>query len=180
MPLEPIAIAVNWSPRTRWRADELLTRCGLHAARSQGFRTGCLSIAVVGDRRMSRLHWDFSRVPGTTDVLTFDLGSDLKRRQIDGEIAVCLPEARRVVARARALNASSAHPPADRRQSLNERVAAELALYVVHGVLHLAGHDDHEARRFARMHREEARILGELGLAGAYVRVQDFGNKRAK
>jgi probable rRNA maturation factor len=38
-------------------------------------------------------------------------------------------------------------------------LAAELDLLVVHGLLHLAGYDDHEPRRARRMHARAREIL---------------------
>ena len=45
---------------------------------------------------------------------------------------------------------------------------AELALYLVHGLLHLAGYDDRDAAAFRRMHRREDEILATLGLGGVF------------
>lgn len=92
---------------------------------------------------MARLHADHSGDPTPTDVLTFDLGCDSRRGHIDGEIIVC---------------ADVAYAAARRRGAL-----AELVLYVVHGVLHLAGHDDHADAAYRRMHRREDEILTALG-----------------
>ena len=74
-----------------------------------------------------------------TDVLTFDFG---KNQQ--GEIIIC-PR----VARAQAL----AH------QTSTEN---EIILYVIHGILHLAGFDDHKPKDILRMRRMEKKLLGEL------------------
>jgi probable rRNA maturation factor len=41
-------------------------------------------------------------------------------------------------------------------------------LYVVHGTLHLLGHDDHGALERARMRRAERRVLAALGLPHVY------------
>jgi probable rRNA maturation factor len=47
---------------------------------------------------------------------------------------------------------------------------AEAQLLVVHGVLHLLGHDHTVAADKARMWAAQAEILGELGLGGINVR----------
>ncbi|MEE8170468.1 MAG: rRNA maturation RNase YbeY, partial [Phycisphaerae bacterium] len=44
----------------------------------------------------------------------------------------------------------------------------EALLYVVHGVLHLLGHDDAAVRRRAAMHRLEDDILIRLGVGPVY------------
>lgn len=110
---------------------------------------------------MTRLHAEYSGDPTPTDVLTFDLGCDRRNGRIDGEIVVCAD-----VALAAARRRST--QPAERRPTkvpeVPRRAAlAELVLYVVHGVLHLAGHDDHADAAYRRMHRREDEILTSLG-----------------
>ncbi len=135
-------------------AGKLLARAALHVAQAEGFTHGELSVAVVGTRRMSRLHEQYMGQRGATDVLTFDLGTDRKRGVLDGEIVVCAEVARRVV-RARGVPG---------RPAAARNVQTELALYVVHGVLHLAGYDDHSPRGFIAMHAREDTLLSELGI----------------
>jgi probable rRNA maturation factor len=43
-------------------------------------------------------------------------------------------------------------------------VQAELALYIIHGLLHLCGHDDHEPDDAAQMRERERHYLSQLGL----------------
>jgi probable rRNA maturation factor len=43
-------------------------------------------------------------------------------------------------------------------------VEAELALYVIHGLLHLCGYDDHDEAEAARMRQRERHYLALLGL----------------
>jgi hypothetical protein len=52
-----------------------------------------------------------------------------------------------------------------RREAAAHRVepAAELMLYVVHGVLHLLGHDDHALADARRMHARAVSILDGIG-----------------
>ncbi|MBI5865624.1 MAG: rRNA maturation RNase YbeY [Planctomycetes bacterium] len=122
----------------------LLRRATAHALQCEDFRHGELSIVVVGARRMAALHKRTLNIAGATDVLTFDYGSDRRRGIVLGEIVVC-----------RDVAASNAR---------THGVAAELALYVVHGVLHLAGHDDRARADFVRMHRRENKLLAAIGL----------------
>ena len=102
-----------------------------------------LSIALVGDKMMSRLHEQYLQVPGPTDVLTFELDHNKKGRCIAGEIVVCVPQARRQAA---------------------GTIRDEVLLCTLHGMLHLSGFDDRTDRDFAAMHRTEDRILRRLGL----------------
>lgn len=83
-----------------------------------------------------------------TDVLAFDLGCARRQGWLDGEIVLCADIARREAAR---------------RGGALAAARAELALYLVHGLLHLAGYDDHTPRGFQRMHQREDELLNKLG-----------------
>jgi probable rRNA maturation factor len=91
---------------------------------------------------MSRLHRTYSKIRGTTDVLTFDL-SDNADHAVDGDIYICLDQAR--------------------RQAREYRVPlyAEVARLAVHGILHLAGYDDATDSQRQRMRKLEDRALSE-------------------
>jgi rRNA maturation RNase YbeY len=111
-----------------------------------------LSIAMVGDATMSRLHLQFLHVPGTTDVITFELEHDAHGRPTAGEVVVCVPEARRQAAKR------------------GVKVEHELLLYALHGVLHLSGYDDLEPAAHRRMHRAEDRVLTKIGIGAIFGR----------
>lgn len=108
-----------------------------------------LGIALVGAKEMARVNWQFLQHEGATDVITFDHTEDqlsrrkspVARRVINGELFICVPVA---VAQA---------------QSFGTSWPAELVRYVVHGVLHLWGHDDHQTAARTRMKREENRLM---------------------
>lgn len=127
--------------------DHMLAR----AAALAGVTRGRLGLIVVADDEMARLHEQWKRVPGTTDVLTFDLAEDdAPENQPDGDIVVCLDEARRQADH-------HGHTP---RQ--------ELLLYAVHGLLHLLGEDDHDDDAYAQMHRREDELLTALGVGPVF------------
>jgi probable rRNA maturation factor len=111
-----------------------------------------LSVVLVGDRRMSRLHQEFLGIAGPTDVLTFELDQDGQGRVCCGEVILCVPEA----ARAAAKNGTS--------------IRQELLLYALHGMLHLCGWDDRTTGDFERMHRMEDDILKRLGIGAVFSR----------
>ena len=99
---------------------------------------------------MADLHVRFMNIAGPTDVLTFELDHDSRGRVTAGEIVVCVPEARRQARR---------H---------GTRVQHELLLYVIHGLLHLVGHDDHDPIEYRRMHAAEDRILRKIGIGPVF------------
>ena len=143
VPSQPFDLTVTaqvgrtYAPRLR----ELLPK-------ARGLVKGALAefhVILVNDADMARLHWDFMRVRGPTDVLTFPIDQDRRGRPTSGEVYVCVPHARRQ-AKERGVS------PAD-----------EVLLYALHGMLHLSGYDDRTARDFAKMHAAEDAILTRLG-----------------
>ncbi|MBL8860794.1 MAG: rRNA maturation RNase YbeY [Planctomycetes bacterium] len=138
----PAAVDVRWIG-ARPFASEAEIRRTARAALREGRRADLrLSVALVPDRALARLHAEWLGDPAPTDVLSFDLSDGSSSA---GEI-VASHECARRTARARGV---------DPRR--------ELALYVVHGVLHLCGHDDHAPRQRAAMRAAERRVLATLG-----------------
>ena len=108
---------------------------------------GELSVAFLTDEALARLHGQFLDDPSPTDVITFPGGPPPGPA---GEICVSVDAAR--------------------RQGRRRPAAAELTLYVVHGWLHLAGHDDLAPGPRRAMRRAEARALAILRRARALPR----------
>jgi probable rRNA maturation factor len=108
-----------------------------------------ISIAVVNDAAIRLLKKRYFGRAITTDVISFNLGGESKRRQSDtpleAEIVINAQQALRVAKR------MSADP------------LQELHLYLIHGLLHLMGFDDHTAESAKKMHRMEGRYLRGLG-----------------
>ena len=129
--------------------DSLITRA-VRLTLSSHKRNGCkLSIALVDDACMSELHQRYLDIPTSTDVLTFDLGEG-SDDMVEGEIVVCVDTAIREAA------------------VRNLPLSTETLLYIVHGVLHLLGYDDHDETAAERMHRVEDDVLTQLGVGPAY------------
>lgn len=95
-----------------------------------------LSIALISDGAMTQLNARYHGGTGSTDILTFDYG----------EAAELVISVDRALAHARRFCTTP------RR---------ELARYVVHGLLHLAGWDDQTAAARRRMRAAERRLLRE-------------------
>jgi probable rRNA maturation factor len=73
-----------------------------------------IEITILGERAMAKVHRNFLSIPGATDVITFPYG----------EILVCAPVA------------------AARASEFSHGTTEEIAIYIVHGLLHLSGFDD--------------------------------------
>ena len=98
-----------------------------------------VSLLLTDDREIARLHAEHLGDPTPTDVMSF-LVDDA------AEIVVSVQMARRVAR-------EHGHEP-----------RAEVALYVVHGLLHTLGFDDVRARDRKRMRAAEREVLAMLGL----------------
>jgi probable rRNA maturation factor len=87
-------------------------------------------VVLVSDRKISAIHQQFMGIADPTDVITFQ----------HGEIVISVETA--------------ARQAAEYRTDLFH----ELRLYIAHGLLHLAGYDDHSEDGF----REMAKLQNEL------------------
>jgi probable rRNA maturation factor len=108
-----------------------------------------IGINLVGEREMTLVNESFLKHEGSTDVITFDYGEKRKaesgkRKCICGEIFISIDDA---IAQARQFKSTW---------------QSEIVCYVVHGVLHLLGHDDLHADLRRKMKREENRLLRKL------------------
>jgi probable rRNA maturation factor len=103
-----------------------------------------LGINLVAAREMTLINETFLQHEGSTDVITFDHSAPEKRKPLHGEIFICVDEA--------VLQAGK----------FKTTWPLEIVRYLVHGVLHLLGHEDGHATARRRMKREENRLLHEL------------------
>lgn len=115
--------------------------------------TGSVRVRIVDDAAMTDAHKRFCDLDSTTDVLTFDLAQDegdFAHKVLDTDLIICADEARRQAQQ-------RAHP-----------IVHELLLYIVHGVLHCLGHDDHDEAGYARMHAREDELLTAAGIGAVF------------
>ena len=121
-----------------------------------------LGINLVATREMTLINETFLQHEGSTDVITFDhrdvgqasrlsqteKSNDGDRRDacptVHGELFICVDDA---VAQAKEFKTSW---------------QSELVRYIVHGVLHLLGHDDLRPDLRRKMKREENRLVRRL------------------
>jgi len=105
-----------------------------------------ICLLLVDDRRIATLHERWLHVPGPTDVITFDLSDDGPGGGLRGDIAVSVETARRVA------------------REVGWQARYEVAYYVVHGLLHLAGYDDHDPADRRAMRARERVLMAAAGL----------------
>jgi rRNA maturation RNase YbeY len=117
--------------------------------RRQGVRDALLSIAFVTDRRIAALNRAHLGHAGPTDVISFGFAPVDTGRVVVGDVYIAPGVARR-----------------NAREHGNG-VREELSRLVVHGVLHVLGHDhpEGEPRYASPMWRRQERLLRALGAA---------------
>jgi probable rRNA maturation factor len=106
-----------------------------------------LSIALVDDAAIAELNSRYRGTPGATDVLSFSLvdGAHAEHRgALLGDVVVSLETAAAQARRA--------------RRTLDD----EVLRLVIHGTLHLLGHDHERASEARRMRAEERRLWQAL------------------
>lgn len=139
-----MSVELTWSTDHRPLRDAEI-RSAVEAALDHGGHPGrSVSVALVDDATLAELHERFLGDPSPTDVMSFPLGDD---EGAWGEVVVSVDCALRVAA------------------ERDEDAGRELALYLVHGTLHLCGFDDCTDEERTRMRAAEALVLSGLGYA---------------
>ena len=122
------------------RTDRAFLRRVVAAALAHGERPALpVSLLLTDDAEIARLHGQFLGDPTPTDVISLDLDGT-------AELVVSVQTAKRTAA---------AH---------GHTLRAEVALYVVHGILHVCGFDDVRARERSAMRAAERAVMRSLGL----------------
>lgn len=135
-------------PEGRYAARVLRRRCREFLA-ALDLADASVSILITTDEAIHELNREFLGVDRPTDVISFPAGDPLPGQEEGqlGDLAISLDTARR------------------RAREDGRTLAAELARYLAHGLLHLLGYDheisEEEARRMAE---KEAALLGEDGM----------------
>jgi probable rRNA maturation factor len=113
---------------------------------------GEISLLLVDVDRMTALHVEYMGEEGPTDVLSFPVDGLVAELPPHGSAPVLVGEV--VVCPAVAREQAPAGP---------DGLAGELDLLVVHGVLHILGHDHDTEERAAEMRAREQRHAGRAG-----------------
>jgi probable rRNA maturation factor len=128
-------VRVNLEPLREFARAALQACLNLRTRKSAALRSlDEIGVVLVSDKRIAELHRRFLKETGPTDVITFR----------HGEIFISTETAKR---QARKFGTSLEH---------------ELRLYIVHGLLHLAGLDDKTAAGAAEMERVQEKLVAAL------------------
>lgn len=109
-----------------------------------------VSVALADDAEMRRLNCTWRGKDAPTNVLSFPDGAELGGRRHLGDVVLALETVRREAA------------------EQGVAVADHVCHLVVHGVLHLLGHDHGNDQEAEKMEQLEAEILATLGVANPY------------
>lgn len=121
--------------------------------REVGEDAASLSLTLVDDAAIRRLNAQYRRKDKPTDVLSFPQRDGTKKSTPAaplGDVVISVDTARR--------QAAAYDAPLQR----------ELERLLIHGVLHLLGHDHHEARERRLMEAEERRLAQSIGMPWPY------------
>ena len=102
-----------------------------------------LEVALVDDQTSDRVHQDFMNIGGATDVITFH----------HGEIVIGAEVAQRQAG------------------EYSEPLLREIFRYLVHGLLHLAGHEDQDPGERKAMEEIQEKIIERLWQSGLECRI---------
>ena len=92
-------------------------------------------VVLVSDRKIAVIHEQFMGIAGATDVITFQ----------HGEILISVETAAR------------------QATEYKSDLSRELRLYIAHGLLHLAGYDDHSEDGFREMAKLQNELVDRVG-----------------
>lgn len=128
---------------------KLLVKVVKFTAAQQGLTAGQIELAIFDDKNMTRLHKEYLGSSKVTDVICFDLS-----QEDPAELRANLALGGQVARSQARLN----------KTSLNK----ELALYAMHGLLHVLGYNDAKPADARRMHHREDELLQQLGIGAVF------------
>ena len=104
-------------------------------------KSGWINICFVDNSLIKKFNTKFLKVKSSTDVLAFDLSDKKEKNVILADIIISTQQA---LKHARTYKTTLDH---------------ELSLYVVHGLLHILGFNDHSARQIKLMRKKESQYV---------------------
>ena len=132
------AVALSEALLERWQeaANQALPLALEHPAHDGGPlpELDFVEVSIVDDATIDQVHRDFMDIPGATDVITF----------AHGEIVVSVETAQSYGA------------------EFGNAFERELMLYIIHGLLHLSGHEDADTGERAAMEKIQFSILEKV------------------
>jgi probable rRNA maturation factor len=106
----------------------------LPRAKRAALNRGEISLVIVGEGRMRELNKKYRKKNKVTDVLAFDYG----------EIFICLSQAKK------------------QAKKMGHSLKQELAVLLIHGILHLAGYKDETKKDFNKMLKKQEEVWQKI------------------
>lgn len=131
-----VDIPEHWLTLLEQVADEATALALQHAAHEDCplSHLATIEVALVDDATSDQVHREFMAIEGATDVITFH----------HGEIVIGAEVAKR------------------QAEEYGEPLPREILRYLVHGLLHLASHEDDEAAERDKMEAAQEKIVATL------------------
>ena len=108
--------------------------------------TGLVEINMVGDKEMTELNFQYRGKKCPTDVLSFAWTEEKKiKSPLLGQIYICLPQIKR------------------QSKEFDVKENEELARMLIHGLLHLVGHDHIKKEPAKKMFKIQEGVIKKLG-----------------
>ncbi len=116
---------------------------------------GDMTIVLTDDAQLHELNLEFLGVDAPTDVLSFPAAESDPETGTPylGDVLISIPRA------------------TEQAQAAGHSVEAEVQLLVVHGTLHLLGHDHADTEEKTLMWQAQAEVMLQLGLS--HIRIQE-------
>jgi rRNA maturation RNase YbeY len=114
-----------------------------HTLDSEGIKDSEITIIFVDKILIQKLKKQFFNIDKPTDVIAFRL-NEYKNDKVEGEIYICLPVAK------------------ENAEYYGEDYDREISRLIIHGILHLIGHDDKTEKQRLDMRQLEDKYLEEL------------------
>jgi probable rRNA maturation factor len=108
-----------------------------------GLKSFCISVVFCDNKFISKLNRKFFKKSRATDVISFPLQDDAATKYL-GEIVISVEQAKRMC------------------DFYGKKWREELALYLIHGILHLVGYNDIKKKERAVMERKQEEILSKI------------------
>ncbi len=140
---------IHIEPHPDFLDIELLESAARAVLEQQSAPDDDITIVLTDDDHMHELNLDYLGIDAPTDVLSFPASESDPETGAHylGDILISVQRAEQ------------------QAQAADHSLQAEAQLLVVHGTLHLLGHDHTEAEQKARMWAAQAEVLKRLGLS---------------
>lgn len=140
-----IKAEVNFKIKSSYVSATLIEEVVKIAAKKEKKIKGIVEINVIGDSEMTKLNWQFRGKKYPTDVLSFAWSEDrFMTGSCLGQIYICSKQIQR------------------QAKDLGIDSQEEFARMLIHGLLHLAGHEHREVAEAKKMFALQEIVLKDL------------------